>query len=338
MSRRVVADVADAGLWPASTPAGEPSTELSVVVDPTGWSGAPAMTLAVNAGAEGHRVAHALAAPVDVSGFDDLELWVRGTRIADGSPASPLYMELRLGSAALEIGAVANPWHRLIPLSQTGAWQPVTIGLQDLPAEVRGAVAQLRLTCVEASEAFSLQLGAVGVRAAELLLDVDAALVRRLGSGLTVDGRPVEVIVDPATAPQAPFLRLRNYAVRPAEERSPSGGTRTDYTTRGFSIRPPAVAVDLFYAIEPVAPDRARAAAMFQHAFAELAPRATLDIEGRRVAVDWVEGPALEFDDISAQPALHVRVATAKRAIAAAAPGVLPFNDVNVEVDGRAIA
>jgi hypothetical protein len=338
MSRRTVADVADAGAWVALAPDATPSTAIAVELVAAGHDGEPAIAIAAQAGSEGHMVQRTLPAAVDLTAYDDLELWVRADRVADGSAARPLYLELTLGSEQLAAGAAGNTWLRMLAIGAPDAWQPVALALDDLPAGVRGALTELRLTCTDASTPFQLQLGEIAATRAELLLDVDSALARRVTRGLQLDGSAVAAVVDPGAAPAAPYLRIRNYAVRPAEERSPGGdGVRSDHTRRGFSLRAASVAVDLFYAIDAVADDRAHAAAMFQHAFAELAPRTTLDVDGRPLAVEWVEGPPLEFDDISDRPALHVRVATIQRPRARRTPVVPPYNNVAVEVDGRAV-
>ena len=94
-------------------------------------------------------------------------------------------------------------------------------------------------------------------------------------------------VVEPDTAPDPPFLSIRNYDARPAPERSPSNGLRTDYTEHGFAIRPPSVPVDVFYAIEAVAEDRSEAARLLEFLMAELTPVSTLEVGGRPLTVEW---------------------------------------------------
>jgi len=332
MSRRVVVDLADLAAWQARTPGGTASTQVAIEPGAVSRLGGGTATVRGTVDAAGHRIERALAA-IDLAAFDDLELWVRGDRPADGSEARPFFLELRLGSGELPIGDAANTWHRHIPVAVAGAWQPVPLALDDLAPAVRGSVTQIRFTCVDATTPFALHLDAIAAVRAELLLDVDAALTQRLGGRLQIDGAAVAAIVDPAPAPDMPFLRIRNYAIRPAEERSPSGGVRTDHAGQGFSIRPAALPVDIFYAIEPVADDRADAAALLQFAFAQFSPRSTLDVAGRPLTVEWVEGPPLELDDVTSQPRLHIRVGTSHRPQAARVAAVPPFNRVDLEVD-----
>jgi hypothetical protein len=337
MSHLVVDDLSDLAPWRARTPDGQASTAIAIERSGRSRLGGPTMAIRGSAGALGHRIERTLAA-VDLGLFADLELWVRSDRLADGSDARPFFLELRLGSAQLAVGAGGNTWHRRIPVAAADTWQPVPLALDDLAPEVRGAVTQIRVTCVDASAPFSVELDAIIAVDAELLSDVDAGLVDRLGGRLELDGVAVPAIVEPAAASTAPFFRIRNYEIRPAEERSPSGGLRTDHTEHGFSIRPPSLAVDLFYAIDAVADERAEAAALLQLAFAELTPRTTLEVAGRPLPVEWVEGPPFELGERPSQPTVHVKVGTSQRARGAREAAVPPFNRIDVEVDARASA
>jgi hypothetical protein len=217
------------------------------------------------------------------------------------------------------------------------AWQAVPFALDDLPAAVRGAVTQLRLTCVDASVPFALELDRVTALRPELLADVDAALAARLGT-LQLGGDAVQAVVLPADEPAPPYFRITSYAVRPAPERSPASGYRTDFTGQGFSIRPAGVPFDLFYAVDAVAGSRADAAALLAHAYAELTPQAVLEVAGRPLTVDWVEGPQLARTQIAAQPTLYVKIATAQRPTGVREQAVPPFNRVDVEADTRVVA
>jgi hypothetical protein len=337
VSSVVVDDLSNLAPWRARTPAGAASSAITIGPAALSRLGGPTMTMTATSAALGHRVERTLAA-LDLSAFTDLELWIRSERIADGSDARPFFLELRLGAAGLAVGAASNTWHRLIPVAAADVWQPVPLALDDLPAAVRGALTEIRFTCVDASAPFALHLDAILAVKEEVLGDVDAALLDRLAGKLVLGGAPVLAAVAPAPAPNKPFFRIRNYAVRPAPERSPSGGVRTDHTEQGFSIRPPSVPVDLFYAIDGVADDRASAARLLEFAFGGLTPRSTLNVSGRPLTVEWVEAPPLSLSTIPSLPTVYVKVATSQRASAAHEAAVPPFNRVDVEVDSRASA
>jgi hypothetical protein len=337
VSHLVIDDLSDLAAWQALTPTGGASTAIAIEPGAGPRPLERGMTIRATTDAENHRVERALA-PTDVTPFADLELWVESDRAADSSDARPLFLELRLGSAALAIGAPGNPWHRLIPIATADTWQFVALALDDLPAAVRDAVTSIRFTCVDASVPFVVGLGSLRAVSAQLLSDIDAALLERIANKLELNDKPVPAVVEPEAEPDQPFLRLRNYAVRPAPERSPSSGTRTDYTESGFSIRPASVPFDLFYAIEAAAGTRADAAAMLEFALAEFTPRSTLDVAGRQLTVEWADPPQLALPAIQGQPSVYLRVSTSQRALAARDAAAPPFNRVDVEVDSRATA
>jgi hypothetical protein len=337
MSHFVVDDLADLAPWRAVTPNGAASNAITVQRGRVSRLGAPTMEIQATADAQGHRVERTLAA-VDLTAFADLELWVRSDRAADGSEDRPFFLELRLGSNALAIGAGGNDWHRLIQVEAPNVWQPVPLALDDLPEAVRGALTAIRLTCLDASVPFTTHLDRILAVTSELVADVDAALLDRLGGEVDVGGTPAPAIVEPTAPPGGAFFRVKNYALRPAPERSPSSGTRTDHTEHGFSIRPASVPVDLFYAVEAVADERADAARLLEFALSGFAPRSTLEVAGRPLTVDWVDGPPLALPEIPAQPTVHLKIATSQRASGPREAAIPPFNRIDVEVDSRASA
>lgn len=337
MSHLVVDDFADLAPWSAHAADGSTSSAVSIERGAASRPGGRTMRIAVGTDASDHWVERALAS-LDLSHFDDLELWVRCDRSADGSESRPFFVEVRIGSSALAIGANGNEWHRLIPIPAPAAWHAVPLALDDLPASVRGSVSQIRLTCLDASAPFALELDRITALHPELLADVDAALVDRIGGRLEVHNTAVPAVVLPTDAPQKPFFRITSYGVRPAPERSPSAGTRTDYTGQGFSIRPPSVPFDLLYAVDAVAASRADAAALLQFVYSELTPVGVLEVAGRPLTIEWVEAPQLARTEIAGQPTVYLKVSTAQRATEAREQAVPPFNRMDLEVDSRAVA
>jgi hypothetical protein len=228
-----VDDLGDLTPWKARTPGGAASNAIAVAAGTGPRPAEPAMRIEASSDAQGHFVERTLAA-VDLSAFADLELWVLSDRPADSSDARPPFLELRLGSAQLAIGAGPNAWHRLIPVPTAGTWEFVPLALDDLPAPVRSALTAIRFTCVDAKQPFALTLGTIRAVTQQLLSDADAALLDRVDGKLELNNAPVTAVVEPEPDPGTPFFRLRNYGVRPAPERSPSAGTRTDYTEPAF--------------------------------------------------------------------------------------------------------
>jgi hypothetical protein len=290
------------------------------------------------AGSAGHYV-EGVGPPVDLRPWQDLLLWVRSDRVANGSTSDPFFLEVRLGSATAPVGGGGNPWLRLVPVDQLAAWQAVPLSLADLPLAVAEAATTIRLTCVDASVAWSLTIDAVIAVAPEMLADADHALVDRLDSRLTLDGTTVPAVLVPRAGAdlQPPLLRLSNYDIRPDRATTPIDGPRTDFTGSAFTVRAPATVYQLDYAIEAVATDRSGEARMIQFVLDTLTPTAVLVSAGRTISAEWIDQPTTAAPPVIApppdHPVVHVRLRTAQPGRAPAQPAVPPFNEIAVQAD-----
>lgn len=344
MSALVIESFADVAAWTSRDAQGGASTSVRITADgPVRLPGlsAPGATVVVDAGASGHAVQRSGNA-VDLRAFSDLQLWVRSARVADGTAARPLFAEVRLGSAAMPISSQANNWRRLIPIDQAAVWQPAPMSLDDLPDAVRHSLTTIRITCLDGSTAWRLDVDAILAVRPELLADADSALLARLDNTLSLDGAPVPALLTPFSgpAPASPYLRISNYDVRPDRATSPTVPVRTDYTETGYVLRPPASVFELDYAVEALVTDRASAARMLQHVLAQLTPTSRLLGGGRLMTVDWVDQPATAAPPVIAPPAdhpvVHLRVRAGQPATAPAQRAVPPFHEISVEADQRA--
>lgn len=345
MSAVVIESFGTVTAWTSHRADGSPSTAFGITTGgPLRVPGlsVPSATLRADAGSDGHYLERSGPA-TDLTGVIDLLLWIRCDRLADGTADHPLFLQVKLGSAAVAVDAPANSWLRLIPVTQVDVWQPVPISLGDLPDSVRGAVTTLRLTCLDAVTGWSADLDAVLAVRPEMLADADAALLARLDRRLELDGNPVPAYLVPlsAAAPQPPTFRISNYDVQPDRATSPVEGPRTDYTESGFVIRPPATVYQIDYAVEALAGDRATAATMLAFALAELSPTSQLLGAGKVMTVDWIDAPSTAAAPVVAPPAdhpvVHLRVRTAQGGVGAAAKAIPPFNEIRVGVDSGAI-
>lgn len=344
MASLVIEGFGDVTAWTAKRPGGGASTSVSL--DAGGPARLPGLTsasatLTVAAGALGHYVERA-SSGIDLRPWPDLLLWVRSDRVGTGAPDLPHYLEVRLGSAALPIGSPGNTWSRLVPVDVAGQWQPVPLSLADLPGAARQAVTRIRLTCVEASLGWSMQLDAILAVLPEALVDADAALLGRLDNRLVIAGNPVPAVVVPvdAPAPTPPVLRLSNYDVRPDRARTPIDGPRTDYTGATFSVRPAPTVYQLDYAIEALAADRDSEARMLQFVLDELTPTAVLTGAGRTISAEWIDQPPTAAPPAAApppdHPVVHVRLVTSQPGLGDGQRAVPPYHDIVVEVDQHA--
>ncbi|GIH79217.1 hypothetical protein [Planobispora longispora] len=301
---------------------------------PTGPQG---RTAVVAASVAGHFLERSID-PVDLRGFDDIEFWASGDRIADGTAGRPFFCEVRLGSAAAPIGSGANRWHRYVPVAGPGPPQRVPFGLDDLPAPVRSACSVIRITFPEAPG--SVRLTPPAAVRPQLLADTDAALTARLDNRLSLRGAPVRAVLRAEPDQGRPYLLLVNHSIEHALTRVSTGEIRTDFTETGFAIRSAGVPYDLGYRIEAVADRREDTAALLEFVLAELAPGATLAVGGTELPVEW-PAPWERLADGSggASHALHeeqtcllISIPAVTRPRAVPRRAVPPHRSVQVEV------
>ncbi len=311
MSAILIDDFSAAVPWVAVDAANVPSVELAHATDVLHRGYLPdAASLRIDATAlaTGHRVERAIPA-LDLDVYAELRLWYRCTSRSDGSEAHPFRLRVELGSAALPIDAVGNDWHRYLHADAPNAWQFVRLALDDLAPAVRSAVSQLRLTYVAAAGSVSMWLDDLVSARAELIADVDAALLLLL-DGQLVLGAPVpaRVHVPGAVAPAVPWLRLVHYDVRHAGRRATGLRPRSDYTDDGYRVRSESEPYDLFYRIEPVATDAPTQAALLQFVIDVLRHRRDLLVAAVPHALESIPRPIQETE-VVVTPALYYRVA-----------------------------
>jgi hypothetical protein len=265
--------------WQALAPDGvTPSTEVTLTRDlsrPRPGIAAASGRIVAGAEARGHRLRRAFGG-LDLTSFDELRLWINGGRVADGSPGLPFFLALRLGSAALAIDAPGNTWRRLLPVMQADVWLPVRLSIGDLPDAVRSAVTAMELTCVAEDRPFACNIDSfVAVREA-MIADVDAALHARLDRILAIAGNAVPAVLHPAggTLTQArPYIEITHYDIAYSPERTSPARPRRDFGARGYALRAPSHAYELFYQVTAVADDRPAQSAMLEFVLRMLPPQ-----------------------------------------------------------------
>lgn len=325
----------DPAAWTATGPDGSPSGLVTATAVPGHLPGVTGLRVAAGARAAGHRVEVALG-PLDLRPFADLQVWVRSDRAA--TPEGGFLLELAAGAGNLGVDAPSNRWRRMLAVADAGRWQPVVVAIDGLASQVRSGLRGLRLTVVS-DEPFAMDLSALAALRQELVADVERALVARLDGQLELGGDPVPAVVAPDAPPGPagrPHLRIRPVALTPAPERSRSVELRTDYTATGFSLRPPPEPVDLAYAVDAVAGDRASERALVELIVDRLPVRGTLVVNDRPLPLEWRGGVAQAGDP--PVPSAALVVATARSSTAPPQPAVPPLNEIRVEVDDRAPA
>jgi hypothetical protein len=324
----------DGGAWSAFQADGvTPSTALVAAPDTTRTAPASPTSLRItsNGAAAGHVLRRSIAA-VDLTKFDELRLWVNGDRQADGSIVSPFFMELRLGSDALAIGDPANTWNRLLPVASVGAWELVRLSIRDLPAAVRGATTRLQLRCTVGA-AFSCNVDELFAVRDEMIGDVDAALVSRLGQ-LTVNGKAAPAVLHPANGAldqERPYIEITHYDVVFSGERTPSAGAKVDFSSDGYAIRGAQFAYDLFYEIACIADDRASQAAMLEFVVRTLRPRGDLLVNGFALPMETVTVAPVDRIGGERTDRIPIHYKIAARQDVSASEVVRPVRTVSVE-------
>ncbi|HUO71295.1 MAG TPA: hypothetical protein VMU39_11000 [Solirubrobacteraceae bacterium] len=291
MTLLVLDPATDAGPWQAKAADGSPSTLVHVTADPAPQ---PAIVIDAAAGATGHFIERALPAPTDLGATTDIQLWLTSDRAATGTDAHPFFLELRIGSTAAPISAQNNLWHRYLPAAQRNTRELSLLSLSDLPAQARTAVSTIRFTCTEGSAPFTSRIERITALAEHVLADIDAALKARLDGKITANGAPVPALIAEtgAALPNPPYVRITNFDVRTADERSPQAPTRSDYSEGGFSLRPPRATFDALYEVECIADDRATEAAALEFLLADMAPRTALDVNDWPMTCELIPIPA----------------------------------------------
>ncbi|HEX8573155.1 MAG TPA: hypothetical protein VF759_10440 [Allosphingosinicella sp.] len=314
MPTALIDDFSDETLWQALTPGNVASAEIVLGTDrpsPTLAADSTSMRAGFSSASAGHRIERSFA-PVDLSDFSELRLWVRADAPASGAPGAPFRLEMRLGSAALPIGAPGNDWHRRLPAEPAGRWAFVRLALDDLDPAVRAVADRIAFFSLPAPDAGGVTVWLDDLRAAtpRLVSDADSALIAALDGKLQIGGNPVPAAIDASGGPPiaGPAIRIVNYDAVFAEARGGQGRRRGDYTQADHRIWPEPEPWDLLYRIDFVSADRSEQAAMLDFTLATLGGRGLLDVGGIGQPIERVAN-VMPDDALSAAPLLRYRVA-----------------------------
>ncbi|HEY4239995.1 MAG TPA: hypothetical protein VGM88_09280 [Kofleriaceae bacterium] len=203
----------------------------------------------------GHLLRWSLPA-TDLGDYDEVRLYVRGDRVANGATGTPFYLELHLGSAALPTTAAGNTWRRYLPIFQSNSWELVRYSLADLPAQVRSGLDTVELRFVEASAPFDIVVDDLSAVHEEMISDVEAALIDRLNDRLVLSGKNIPALLDGASLPDT-YLFVTCYNIQTQDLRQNAVRARRDFIPQGgYSLAPAIQHWILTYRIDAVAPDR----------------------------------------------------------------------------------
>lgn len=328
MPHLIVEAMNQANQWSALAPDGvTPSVALSLSDDAAvarfgvdGTSG----RISGSAAALHHTLRRTLPG-LDLSDYDELRLWLRSDRVANGSPTQPFFLELWLGSDALPPEHAGNSWVRSLPVFQAEEWELVRLSLRDLPAAIRSAVTRLHLRCIEASQPFTCHLDDLLAVREAMIADVDEALWGSLHEQVSVEGTPIAaVLAHPGLSePEAPFIRVRHTGLRLARNRRQGGGQRSDFRGNTFALLPDAIGYDLFYEVTLHTSSRAEEVQLLEFLLDRFSPRSYLLVNGTLLPIEHIEPEGMPANE----PHLRLKVATA-RASGLPTPATPPFNEI----------
>jgi hypothetical protein len=174
--------------WISSGPA------LQISVEATGALGPGSSNrLRAPLGAVGATATFTPGAPLDLSAFDELRFWVNADRRADGSAEAPFWLELSYHDVA-DLPADEHRWY--IPVNAEGVWEQRRIGIAN---DRRSAIDRFRLSVLD-DRPFSIAVDELLAVNEEMLVDLEGALVARIGPSLAVPGLsdiPLAVTANP---------------------------------------------------------------------------------------------------------------------------------------------
>jgi hypothetical protein len=297
----------------------------------------------------GHLLRWALPA-TDLGDYDEVRLYVRGDRVADGGVGKPFYLELHLGSNALPTSSSTNTWRRYLPVSQPNSWELVRYSLVDLPAQVRSGLTTVELRFVDASAPFSIVVDDLSAVHEEMISDVESALIDRLSDKLVISGKQVPALLatgdgrlpttGDATNPPDTYLAVTCYQIQTWDLRQNAQRSRRDYMPGGgYSVAPATQHWALWYRIDAVAPDRTVESRLLDFVLGTFSSSAELIVDSYPLQITFLpvspveRGQSRPADPAAARVALFFQV-IARQELGLAEP-VRAANQVLVTTDSR---
>src|SRR5262245_60923692 len=164
--------------WTSSNPAA-----LQVTVDSTTFEGPVTASnlLVANDAANGESASFQPAAPLDLSGFDELVFWIMGDRAAEGMPGAPFLLEFSYTDAG-DLPGEEHRWY--VPVNQANAWEQRRIGIAN---DRRSAVNRFRFRRIT-SVPQVCRLNELLAVNEEMLLDAERSMTGLLDNQIKLPG------------------------------------------------------------------------------------------------------------------------------------------------------
>lgn len=144
----------------------------SIASSPWGDTGTCNRVIA-QAGAAGSTILFKPLPPLDLSQFDELRFWIRGSTRADGSDKSPFYLSFSFHDSADLPGDTHN-W--LVPINTADRWEQRRIGIDK---DRRKSVYAFRFSC-QTDQSFVFSVDELLAVREDSFMDVESAIIKRL--------------------------------------------------------------------------------------------------------------------------------------------------------------
>lgn len=236
-----------------------------------------------------------LSAVTDLTPYGEIRLWLNASRAAGSAPDSPPYLAFVAGRG----GAVLASWP--LTVARAGHWELHRLDLADLPDRQIDWVA---VDWHSAGVGFRAVLDDLMAVQDQFLTDEDGALLALLdgqveataGSGVTVPAvlwQPdLTGWVEPAVEP---YIRVVPCGMILARDRMAADEARGITPAGQIWLRPPQVAVDLYYQVDVVRGTRSQKNRVQQFLLSTLCPRRMLWVGGGLLALEWIDPEAEQW-------------------------------------------
>ncbi|MFN7997418.1 MAG: hypothetical protein U0Q18_27625 [Bryobacteraceae bacterium] len=335
MAFRLLDDCSKPANWTAKSPDGQAPAQITISAVSTALrndGSASRVRLDASPGSLHHFASLSLTAS-DVTGFNELRLWVQANRTADGTSGRPFFARLEMGSAELPVGTAQNTWFRFVPVRQAGAWECVLVHLDELDGRVKKALTELRLTSIDGTASWSLILDGIFARTEQIAADVPEAFRTLLDGRIKVNGNPVPAVVtNPGgAAAQLPNIAVSLVTIQPADMFARASDYQTDYTDKGSLAWPPNDLYAVVLQVDAAAANAADRGVLLDEALREFNLLRRLNVGGLDLPVQYVP-PNPEF----LPPALPQLQVLAWKTNAAGARRVTPVREITVNAEPQA--
>lgn len=283
MSRLVLDDFTT--LW-SMEPDSAWALSLIATTDAVGKLG-PALQIESSGSTGSGSARRVFSSPADLRAFDAIEVCLRSSRSADGTPAGPFYLAAECYDS---VAATVPLWQRLLPVTAAGAWQYHDLSIDDMPGSLRGAVAAFSLRAIGPQVPFEATVDRLLAVRNEPITDAEAALRRRLDLQFLVSvggtPTPVPMIVDLPENPGTrtlPYILTSPWSIQVQRAGGAGGQIIDNFTAYGASYRQSAGTIALEYRIDVFATDRQQKTSALDAIVSEFVRYPLIEVRGRPV-------------------------------------------------------